>query len=184
MRSSIGKPKSRWVYNIKMDTRQVGRHGLVYVTQDRGQWHSLVTKWWNFEVYKKMHFLTGGAIIGFSRSYFKIAFTQQVVGETKAWALHSIVFAPSLCVRHHSDSEAHRLVRLKYGFDKIKAFWEEIIENHGAGVVSSVMADSCVRFVVVYNALSTIIIIFIPLFIFFASLVVHTYVTPLELCGN
>jgi hypothetical protein len=31
-----------------------------------------------------MHFLTGGAIIGFSRSYFKIAFTQQVVGETKA----------------------------------------------------------------------------------------------------
>jgi hypothetical protein len=56
-----------------------------------------------------------------------------------------------------------RLVRLKYGFDKIKASWEKTVENRGAGVVISVMADSCVSFVIVHNVLSTIIIIFIPL---------------------
>jgi hypothetical protein len=74
-----------------------------------------------------------------------------------------------LCVGHQTDQGATvvRLVRLKHGFDKIKASWEEIIENHGAGVVSSVMADSCVSFILVYNALSTIIIILILLIIFF-----------------
>jgi hypothetical protein len=40
----LGRPKRRWVYNIKMDLRKTGWSGMHWIdlAQDRDQWRSLV----------------------------------------------------------------------------------------------------------------------------------------------
>jgi hypothetical protein len=40
----LGRPKRRWVDNIKMDPRETGWGGMdwIYLTQDRDQWMTLV----------------------------------------------------------------------------------------------------------------------------------------------
>jgi hypothetical protein len=40
----LGKPRHRWVYNIKVDFREIGWDGMDWIdlAQDRGQWRSLV----------------------------------------------------------------------------------------------------------------------------------------------
>jgi hypothetical protein len=41
---SLGRPRSRWVDNIKMDLREIGWGGMdwIHLTQDRDQWRTLV----------------------------------------------------------------------------------------------------------------------------------------------
>jgi hypothetical protein len=40
----LGRPRRRWVDNIKMDLREIGWDGVgwMYMAQDRDQWRALV----------------------------------------------------------------------------------------------------------------------------------------------
>jgi hypothetical protein len=40
----LGRPRCRWVDNIKIDLREVGQDGMVWIdlAQDRDQWRALV----------------------------------------------------------------------------------------------------------------------------------------------
>jgi hypothetical protein len=40
----LGRPKHRWVGNIKMDLREIGWDGMYWIelAQERGQWRALV----------------------------------------------------------------------------------------------------------------------------------------------
>jgi hypothetical protein len=48
----LGRPRRRWVDNIKMDVRRIGRDGVdwIDVTQDTDQWRALVNTVINFRV--------------------------------------------------------------------------------------------------------------------------------------
>jgi hypothetical protein len=48
----LGKPKHRWVDNIKMDLREIGWDGidLIDLAQDRDQWRTLVNTVMNLRV--------------------------------------------------------------------------------------------------------------------------------------
>jgi hypothetical protein len=41
---SLGRPRRRWVYNIKVDFRELGWGGMGWInlTQDRDQWRALL----------------------------------------------------------------------------------------------------------------------------------------------
>jgi hypothetical protein len=43
-KSSLGRPRRRWVDNIKMDLREIGWDGMDWIglAQDRDQWRALV----------------------------------------------------------------------------------------------------------------------------------------------
>jgi hypothetical protein len=49
---SLGRPKRRWVDNIKIDLRDVGWDGVDWIelAQDRDQWRALVNTVMNFQV--------------------------------------------------------------------------------------------------------------------------------------
>jgi hypothetical protein len=49
---SLGRPRRRWVDNIKMDLREIGWNGMDWIglAQDRDQWRALV----NTVMYHKM----------------------------------------------------------------------------------------------------------------------------------
>jgi hypothetical protein len=44
-RRPLGRPRRKWVDNIKMDLREIGWNGmdLIELAQDRNQWMALVT---------------------------------------------------------------------------------------------------------------------------------------------
>jgi hypothetical protein len=48
----LGRPRRRWVDNIKMDLREIGWDGVDWVDmpQDRDQWRALVDMALNFRV--------------------------------------------------------------------------------------------------------------------------------------
>jgi hypothetical protein len=48
----LGRPRSRWVDNIKMDLREIGRDGVNWIdqAQDRDQWRALVNTVMNLRV--------------------------------------------------------------------------------------------------------------------------------------
>jgi hypothetical protein len=48
----LGRPRRRWVVNIKMDLREVGWDGIDWIdlAQDRDQWKALVNKIMNLRV--------------------------------------------------------------------------------------------------------------------------------------
>jgi hypothetical protein len=48
----LGRPRPRWVDNIKMDLRERRWGGMdwIYVAQDRGQWRALVNTVMNLRV--------------------------------------------------------------------------------------------------------------------------------------
>jgi hypothetical protein len=48
----LGRPKRRWVNNIKMDLGEIGRGGVDWadVSQDRDQWRALVNTVMNLRV--------------------------------------------------------------------------------------------------------------------------------------
>jgi hypothetical protein len=48
----LGRPRRRWVDNIKMDLRGMGWNGVVWIdlTQDRDQWRALVNTVMNLRV--------------------------------------------------------------------------------------------------------------------------------------
>jgi hypothetical protein len=49
---SLGRPRRRWVDNIKMDFGEIGWDGgdWIYLAQDRGQWRALVNAVMNLRV--------------------------------------------------------------------------------------------------------------------------------------
>jgi hypothetical protein len=49
---SLGRPRRRWVDNIKMDLREIGWDGMDWVdlAQDRDQWRALVNTVLNLRV--------------------------------------------------------------------------------------------------------------------------------------
>jgi hypothetical protein len=49
---SLGRPKRRWVDNIKIDLREIGWDGMdwIYLAQDRDQWRALVNTVMNLRV--------------------------------------------------------------------------------------------------------------------------------------
>jgi transposase len=49
---SLGKPRCRWVDNIKIDFREIGRGcmGWIDLAQDRDQWRALVSSVMNLRV--------------------------------------------------------------------------------------------------------------------------------------
>jgi hypothetical protein len=51
-KESPGRPRRRWVDNIKMDLREIGWDGvdLIYMAQDRDQWRALVNTALNLRV--------------------------------------------------------------------------------------------------------------------------------------
>jgi hypothetical protein len=61
----LGRPRRRWVDNIKMDLREVGWDGVDWtdIAQDRDQWRALVNTVLNLGSWK---FLRGCTIGGFS----------------------------------------------------------------------------------------------------------------------
>jgi hypothetical protein len=48
----LGRPRRRWVDNIKMDLREIGWDGMDWIdlAQDRDQWRALVNTVMNFRV--------------------------------------------------------------------------------------------------------------------------------------
>jgi hypothetical protein len=48
----LGRPRRWWVYNIKIDLREVGWDGMVWIdlAQDRDQWRALVNTVMNLRV--------------------------------------------------------------------------------------------------------------------------------------
>jgi hypothetical protein len=48
----LGRPRRRWVDNIKMDLRGIGWYGVdcIDLAQDRDQWRALVNKVMNLRV--------------------------------------------------------------------------------------------------------------------------------------
>jgi hypothetical protein len=48
----LGRPRRRWVDNIKMDLREIGWDGVVWIdmAQDRDQWRALVNTVLNLRV--------------------------------------------------------------------------------------------------------------------------------------
>jgi hypothetical protein len=48
----LGRPRRRWVDNIKMDLREIGRDGVGWIAmaQDRDQWRALVNAVFNLRV--------------------------------------------------------------------------------------------------------------------------------------
>jgi hypothetical protein len=48
----LGRPRCRWVYNIKMDLREIGWDDMDWIelTQDRDQWRALVNTMMNLWV--------------------------------------------------------------------------------------------------------------------------------------
>jgi hypothetical protein len=48
----LGRPKRRWVDNIKMDLREIGWDGVIWIdmAQDRDQWRAVVNRVLNFRV--------------------------------------------------------------------------------------------------------------------------------------
>jgi hypothetical protein len=66
----IGRPRRRWVDNIKMDLREIEWDGMDWVdlAQDRDHWRALVNTVMNLRVpYNAGKFLSGCTIGGFSR---------------------------------------------------------------------------------------------------------------------
>jgi hypothetical protein len=51
-RRPLGKPRRRWVDNIRMDLREIGWDGThwIYLAQDRDQWSALVNTMMNLRV--------------------------------------------------------------------------------------------------------------------------------------
>jgi hypothetical protein len=51
-KSPMGRPRRRWVHNIKMDLRVIGWDGMDWIdlTQDRDQWRALVNTVMNLRV--------------------------------------------------------------------------------------------------------------------------------------
>jgi hypothetical protein len=49
---SLGRPRRRWVDNIKMDVREIGWDGMdwIYLAEDRDQWRALVNTVMNLRV--------------------------------------------------------------------------------------------------------------------------------------
>jgi hypothetical protein len=48
----LGRPRHRWVDNIKMDLREIGWYDMDWINlaQDRDQWRALVNAVMNFQV--------------------------------------------------------------------------------------------------------------------------------------
>jgi hypothetical protein len=48
----LGRPRRRWVHNIKMDLREVGWDGMDWIdlAQDRGRWRAYVNAVMNLRV--------------------------------------------------------------------------------------------------------------------------------------
>jgi hypothetical protein len=48
----LGRPRRRWVNNIKMDLREIGWDGMewIHLAQNRGHWRALVNTEMNFRV--------------------------------------------------------------------------------------------------------------------------------------
>jgi hypothetical protein len=48
----LGRPRRRWVDNIKMDLREIGWNGMDWIdlTQDRNQWRTLLNTGINLRV--------------------------------------------------------------------------------------------------------------------------------------
>jgi hypothetical protein len=51
-RGPLGRPRCRWVYNIKMDLREIGWDGMDWIelAQDWDQWRALVNTVMNLRV--------------------------------------------------------------------------------------------------------------------------------------
>jgi hypothetical protein len=66
----LGRPRRRWVDNIKMDLREIEWNGMDWIdlAQDRDQWRALVNAVINLRVpYNAGKFLNGCTIGSFSR---------------------------------------------------------------------------------------------------------------------
>jgi hypothetical protein len=66
----LGRPRRRWVDNVKMDLREIGRSGMDWINlaQDRDQWRALVNTVMNLRVPKNAEkFLSSSRIVYFSR---------------------------------------------------------------------------------------------------------------------
>jgi hypothetical protein len=66
----LGRPRRRWVANIKMDLREIGWNGMdwIYLAQDRDQCKTLVNTVMNLRVPKNAGKFLSSCIIGdFSR---------------------------------------------------------------------------------------------------------------------
>jgi hypothetical protein len=67
----LGRPRRRWVDNIKMDLREIEWDGMDWIdmAQDRDQWRALVNTAMNLRVSSNAgKFLSSCTIGGFSRS--------------------------------------------------------------------------------------------------------------------
>jgi hypothetical protein len=52
----LGRPRHRWVDNIKMDLREVGRDGMDWIdlAEDMDQWRALLSTVMNLRVHKML----------------------------------------------------------------------------------------------------------------------------------
>jgi hypothetical protein len=62
----LGRPRRRWVDNIKMDLLEIGWGGVNWIglTQDRDKWRALVNAVTNLRVPQSVGKLSSGYIIG------------------------------------------------------------------------------------------------------------------------
>jgi hypothetical protein len=67
---SLGRPRRRWVDNIKMNLIEIEWEGMdwIYLAQDRGQWRAFVKTIMNLRIpYNAGKFMSNCTIGGFSR---------------------------------------------------------------------------------------------------------------------
>jgi hypothetical protein len=52
----LGRPKRRWVNNIKMDLREIGRDGMDWIdlVENKDQWRALLNTVMNLRVHKML----------------------------------------------------------------------------------------------------------------------------------
>jgi hypothetical protein len=62
----LERPRRRWVDNIRMDLREIGRDGMDWIdlAQDRDQWRALVNTVMNLQVPQNVVKFSGGCTIG------------------------------------------------------------------------------------------------------------------------
>jgi hypothetical protein len=67
----LGRPRRRWMHNIKMDLIQIGLNGVDWISlvQDRNKWRALVNSAMNHRVLSNAGKISSGYTTGsFSRS--------------------------------------------------------------------------------------------------------------------
>jgi hypothetical protein len=96
----LGRPRHRWVNNIKMDLLEIGWGGVDWIgqAQDRDKWRALVNAVMNLRVPYNAGKLSRGYIIGGFSSSFKFHRVSYFMSYGSLLYLLGLIFSTSACI--------------------------------------------------------------------------------------